>query len=105
MIREEVYKLIDGERDYQNTKWSSPPDLLHTPTEFILYIDDYVRQGISQATRNTNPEATQICLDTIRKIAALAVACMEQHETQARAIVKKDYPSCDYSSVASDGYC
>jgi len=87
MTRDDVYKLIDGERTYQNAIWNEHTTAskgLHTPTEFLCFMQDYLTQAIHQVSRNGEPEASWQGLDTIRKIAALAVACMEQHGAPAR---------------------
>lgn len=84
--RSTVYKAIDGEREYQNMKWPSPNgpdhdgywrDRLRTLHEFIQDMRKYVAIADSCETA---PGA----LDSIRKIAALAVACMEQHGAPER---------------------
>lgn len=87
LTREEVYRLIDGEREYQNERWSEDTTDSagkHTPTEWLLYIDYYVQ--LAKASASTKPE--QICrpevMGIIRKIAAMGVAAMEQNGAPAR---------------------
>ena len=41
--RREVYRVIDGERNYQEWRW---PGHKHSATEFLVYIDHYVKQGM-----------------------------------------------------------
>jgi hypothetical protein len=80
LSREEVFAVINGERDYQDTlALTSETDGYHTVTEFLLYIDDYVREAKTVVSRTWGPEATQKGLDLIRKITTLGVACMEQN--------------------------
>lgn len=80
--RSEVYKAIDGERSYQNG-WDDP--LLtdtcgrHTYTEFLVYIKDYADEALHIATRRPDPEARVQNAHALRKIAALAVAALEQN--------------------------
>ena len=85
--RQEVYAVIDGERDYQR-KWEDPALTdsggRHSETEFLVYIQDYVNEALHEATRKPDPEAFKFCLNSLRKIAALAVAAMEQHGAVAR---------------------
>jgi hypothetical protein len=79
--REEVYKAIDSERAYQDSRWNEHTTTTkgqHTVSEWLLYMQDYLTQGINQASRNPDPQATEMCLNTIRKITAMGVCCMEQ---------------------------
>jgi hypothetical protein len=85
--RAEVYAAIDGERDYQDSRWNegtTESGGRHTPTEFLLYMADYVREAITQASRNADPVANDLVLNTIRKITTLGVACMEQNGAPRR---------------------
>lgn len=80
--RREVYVAIDGERDYQK-KWENP-ELTdsggrHSNVEFLSYIRDYVEEALHIATRNPDPDARVFCTHSLRKVAALAVAAMEQN--------------------------
>jgi hypothetical protein len=85
--RNEVYKAIDTERDYQAIRWNettTPTKGFHTVTEFLVYMQDYTSEAIHQVSRNADPEATDLALNTIRKITALGVACMEQNGAPCR---------------------
>lgn len=87
MTREEVYGVIDGERTYQDGKWNpntTESGGKHSPAEWLLYIDDYLREAKTQAARYADPQSREMVLGTIRKIAAMAVACMEQHGAPKR---------------------
>lgn len=85
--RAEVYQAIDGERAYQDgLAETSETDGYHTVTEFLLYIDDYVREAKQIASRTWGPTAKPKTLDVIRKIGALAVACMEQNGAVLRRV-------------------
>lgn len=78
--REEVYQALDGERDYQNSLYpTSETEGFHSVAEYILYLEDYIAEARSIASRTWGPEATTQCLDVIRKITALGVVCMEQN--------------------------
>lgn len=79
MSREDAYKLIDGERDYQIQKWSPIfDDDDWTPNDWIIFIERYVQE----AKDNTGTFADQMA--SIRKIAGLAVAAMQHLPTPAR---------------------
>jgi hypothetical protein len=76
--REEVYKAIDGERDYQDARW---PGHIHNESEYILYLRHYVDEAAKKASTLdlSDVENMMKVLSDIRKIAALAVVCMEQN--------------------------
>lgn len=77
-----VYEAINGERDYQR-KWEDPVTTdsggKHSNVEFLVYIRDYVEEALHFASRNPDPAAVPVCQHNLRKIAALAVAAMEQN--------------------------
>ncbi len=85
--RSEVYRAIDTERDFQDT-FVLPERrycATHTLGEFILMIGQYADQARQKWThhgdmRDGHPES----LHEIRKVAALAVRCMEQHGAPER---------------------
>lgn len=81
LSREEVYKLIDGERDYQDERWNanttSSGGRHENPEEWIMYMEDYLAEAkhlLSRNNRDINPKAMAI----IRKVTAMGVAAMEQ---------------------------
>ena len=80
--RAEVYAAIDGERTYQK-KWEDPALTdsggRHSNVEFLTYLRSYVNEALEVATRKPDPEARVFCTHSLRKIAALAVAAMEQN--------------------------
>jgi hypothetical protein len=87
MERQEVYKVIDGEREYQDTRWKvdvANGRELHSPVEFLAFIQDYVNQGFHEVCRNQDPLSQELVLITMRKITALGVACLEQHGAPER---------------------
>ncbi len=80
--REEVYQVIDGERDYQESRWNISTTNTagnHSVTEFLVYMRDYVEEALHHVSRHADPGASDIALNSVRKVAALGVACMEQH--------------------------
>jgi len=87
MQRANVYKLIDGERDYQDRKWTpetTTSNGIHSVEEWLLYIHDYVHEGMNIGSRKPRQESDVTCMEIIRKIAAMSVCAMEQHETPPR---------------------
>jgi hypothetical protein len=80
-----AYAAIDGERAYQEQRWNREPGApVHTVAEWLVYLQCYVQQGMSQVTFSADPEASELALHTIRKIAAMGVACMEEHGAPKR---------------------
>lgn len=85
--RDEVYAAIDGERDYQDTKWGSTLSSgrlgngERTIDEFVMYTAGYAGKLLNYASEfGDGVEKLRI----IRKIAGLCVACMEQHGAPKR---------------------
>jgi hypothetical protein len=87
--RQEVYALIDGERTYQDARWISSEDggHNHTPQEWLTYIADYAAEAIHVGCREADEVALEKQMAGMRKIAALAVAAMENLGAPARTEV------------------
>src|SRR5277367_4994054 len=88
--RADVYTAIDTEREYQdsfvlpdNEYWQT-----HTLGEFILMLNQYSAQAQTKWTHPTDPDLRgfENSLHEVRKIAALAVRCMEQHGAPLRVL-------------------
>ena len=89
--RKEVYKQIDKERDYQD-KLLSDFWATHTLGEFILMLDQYVHKAQKKWNyHERDEEGYMLCIHDIRKIAAIAVRCMEQHGAPKRKIEKVSF--------------
>ena len=76
--RTEVYAAIDGELEYQ---WVTFKDNPHEIDAFATYIRQYSKILDETATK-ANTETVK--LDVVRKIAAIAVQCMQQHGAPKR---------------------
>lgn len=96
MDRESVYSAIDGERAYQGSQWGlsgsrrggrdpqdgvyeAAPGLLvpaHDVGTWVLYMEHYLDLAREELATKQGTEAG---LHMIRKVAALSVACFEQH--------------------------
>lgn len=73
----EALGAIDTERDYQDWRWNASTTVTegrHSVGEFLVFMDDYVREAKAQLSAGDD-----LALHTIRKVAGLGVACMEQH--------------------------
>jgi hypothetical protein len=75
--RQQVYAAIDTERDYQD---SLPPNRTdgrqHTVGDYILMMEEYV--ALARVSW-VNQSGDYAALDVIRKVAGIAVRCMEEH--------------------------
>ena len=88
ITRAEVYTAIDTERAYQDRVWehNNPANPLPAGDgvarslsigEDILLMEEYLAKARLQWTIEKRPEVG--ALDIIRKIAGIAVRCMETH--------------------------
>lgn len=82
VTRDQVYELIDGERDYQDSLGpertdGKPKDVGSFLTLLSVYVDR-AQRGYADTRGNS------WALDEIRKVAGIAVACMEAHGAPGR---------------------
>lgn len=80
--RSDVYKAIDSEREYQ--EHFVIPDRGYYPThtlgEFVLLLNQYAHQAMDKWSHHKDTAiGDEESLHEVRKIAAIAVRCMEQH--------------------------
>lgn len=80
-MRNFVYDTINGERDYQDSKW---PGHNHSNVEWLVYIDDYVKEALHMASRYPDDIAERFLKSSLRKIGAMSVAAMEQNGVVTR---------------------
>lgn len=73
MNRTEVYALIDGERDYQNSRWSNL-DKRNSVGDFLAYMRRYLNNAFDEINPSNNAKS----LGNIRKLTAIGVAAMEK---------------------------
>lgn len=82
MNRADVFKLIDGERQYQDSlpHHSAEQDANTPVAAWLVYIETHLAKAKERIYYLDPPKA----LEEVRKIAALAVACMENNRTNPR---------------------
>jgi len=80
MERKQVYEVIDSERDYQDSKWSGHT---HDAGSYILMIEEYAARARAAWVDNNGDQPS---LDVVRKIAGIAVRCMEEHGAPKRQL-------------------
>lgn len=89
MDRKEVYEIIDSEREYQRLSWGDvQPDgtIVERKKDvesFLLYMEDYLHNCRVYVSHEPN---NKLALEHLRKVIALGVHCLEQHETVKRDI-------------------
>lgn len=82
MKREDVYKIIDEERDFQCIN-NIGTNLVEYPiAEWLLFIESSLNKAKLSVCNLRRFDA----LEEIRKIAALSVACMKFHRAPEREI-------------------
>lgn len=85
-----VYAAILKEREYQDKRWGKlapwggVSEVAYLPARhelasFLVYIESYVNEGKELLSRNDDKDSLVPVQHILRKIAALAVAAMEQH--------------------------
>lgn len=84
--RQEVYRAIDGERDYQEVKikennWNNPKRV----GEFLSILRVLLADAEKKWYGESDVQPTET-LSQIRKIAAVSVACMEHNGVVHRGI-------------------
>lgn len=74
MDRKDVYKLIDNERVFQETKWKHRPTLPVADELLIMrvYIDKAMNSYVGVV-------GEKVALDQVRKVVATGVRCLESH--------------------------
>lgn len=100
--REEVYAVIDGERDYQQAMIAHAGRYqeVSKPMEaYALYISDYAAELNTQLSRVWGPESEEKARHTLRKVAALAVAALETHGAVPRVCATRHAEGADLTKV------
>ena len=87
MKRDDVYKLIDGERDYQGSLGPDRTDGSNKSVGDYITMMQYYQQKLVEAW--TFKAGTDAASDVIRKIARIAVHCMEDHGAPPRKLEDK----------------
>lgn len=84
--RTDVYLVIDGERDYQDSHTlHEPKDPGFTTGDYITMMTAYVDK-LAAAWAFNPGVAPEDVLHNMRKIAAIAVQCMEVHGAPSRSV-------------------
>ena len=89
-----------SERQYQEALWNDKTTDtagMHTNEEFLVFIQDYLREAINIVSRNAEPKASNKAAHNLRKITAMVLASAEKNDwieellsTEWRNMVKPD---------------
>ena len=104
MERQEIYKRLDSERDYQDGRWGTRREKEGTPDEEKPVAEwiNYMEYHLQKAKERVYHLDTQGALHELRKVSALGVRAMEIHGCPERIItavplkdVGVEKPCCD----------
>jgi hypothetical protein len=80
--RQDVYDLIDGERDYQDALGPGRTDGQQKSVgDYLVLLDRYVHEAKASYV---GVPGNLLALDVVRKVAGIAVRCMEEHGAPQR---------------------
>ena len=82
MNRNTVFEAISSERDYQDRKWGTIDKHPHEVGGYLTIMRNILAQADAAWSAAAGDYGS---LEEIRKLAATAVACMEQHGTTFRS--------------------
>lgn len=83
---EQTLDAVKQERQYQDLKWgSTPSEGRHTVGEYLGFFRHYLGEAERQMATQSEPHATEEALHTVRKLAGLAVACMQDNGVRRRS--------------------
>jgi len=80
MKREDIFKAIEAERAYQDSKWGTEFDDKNTPNDWVAYITAYLGKSISVS----KPWDEEVFRTAMLKVAALSVAVLEREDYAPR---------------------
>ena len=82
MSRESILAEVSAERDYQDEKWGGPEvdDRENGPFEWLTYICNYATKWFPGGFPPYSKETQVSYRDGLIKVAALAVAAVEQYD-------------------------
>lgn len=81
-VNSDVVSWIMSELKYQAKRWNQETTTtagLHDPFEFNLFIKNYNSEAETFLSRNGEPEASELALINLRKVAGMIVSCLFQN--------------------------
>jgi hypothetical protein len=77
--RQDVYKAIDTERDYQGKNWQSGNLSVAGEITLLRYYLRQFEDHYQQEDDDLRLRVPITCMDDVRKMAGILVRCMENH--------------------------
>lgn len=109
----DAIEAINSELDYQSKTWNEDTTASegnHKDNEFLVFIEDYLKEAINIVSRNGEPEASKRASNNIRKITAMvyssSILNKWEHELIEAIIENKKYEDLnmkDLNTVQSLG--
>ncbi len=99
MKRQDVYQVIDGERDYQDSL-TVQNDWAHqghpSVAEELVMMEEYLQKARTEWVQNKGDGK---CLDMMRKVVGIGVRCFESHRVPERNFTPKQKFTSDHPMV------
>lgn len=77
--RDDIYRVIDQERLYQDRRWGTIQEHPHEMKAWLAILHSQLLDAATAWSGTAGQERTTSAFDAVRKLAAVAVASMEQH--------------------------
>ena len=74
--RLDIFDAIGRERDYQDAKWGTPANYPHSVGEWLLILESELQEAKQAWCKGMGDYDALL---ELMQVAAVAVACMEQH--------------------------
>lgn len=82
--RKDIFEMICKERDYQDQKWGSIEQKNQSVAGFLLVLESELNEAKQGWMKNR--QGRESSLGEIMQIAAVALACLEQHGTSGNPL-------------------
>lgn len=97
MKRDDVFQILDLERNYQDARWQAENDPGKSVSEWIIYMERHLEEAKRQIYMLNYDGG----LEQVRKVTALGIACMEYNDTKPREVEEDE--SSDRDTGQSSG--
>ena len=95
----EVYKVVESEVQYQSENWDLND--VQSLEQWLVYMETYINEAKVALTKDCGDEAENNAVEAVRKVAALAVAALDQFEATPR----EGYEEVVEDEVVEDESC
>lgn len=87
MTIKEAINIVEEEIDYRNKIWNketTSSEGVHSPEEWLMYIEDYIDEAKHLLTRENVQTSYPKAMSIMRKVAAMSIIAITQNETPRR---------------------